>query len=107
MLLESSSLIFLIKKINILQSYKYQEEYQKALEEFHAASQLDPSWTDPATEEKALLTYLDNVVALTQQRVRTACCLPLTERAVLSEDLLALHCIHKFTKLNRNTVLFA
>ncbi|KAK7114758.1 tetratricopeptide repeat protein 5-like isoform X2 [Littorina saxatilis] len=53
---------------NRAMSYKYQEEYQQALEGFHTASQLDPSWTDPLTEEKALLTYLDNIVTLTEKR---------------------------------------
>ena len=53
----------------IVQSYKYQEEYQKALEEFHMAGQLDPSWNDPGVEEKAILTYLDNVVTLSHRRV--------------------------------------
>nr|KAG5707484.1 hypothetical protein BaRGS_011988 [Batillaria attramentaria] len=49
-------------------SYKYQEEYQLALSEFHVASQLDPSWEDAQAEEKSLLAYLDNVVALTKAK---------------------------------------
>ncbi|XP_076448963.1 tetratricopeptide repeat protein 5-like [Babylonia areolata] len=53
---------------NRAMSYKYQEEYQKALEEFDLAAQLDPSWSDPGMEEKALLTYLDSVVTLTQKQ---------------------------------------
>lgn len=52
-----------------MQSYKYQEEYQLALDGFSLAAQLDPSWENAETEERALLTFLDNVVTLTKNNV--------------------------------------
>lgn len=51
------------------QAYKYEENYPQALAGFSRASQLDPSWPDPQTQEAHLLTFLSNVKELTQAKV--------------------------------------
>ncbi|KAJ8676584.1 hypothetical protein QAD02_012371, partial [Eretmocerus hayati] len=40
---------------------KYQEEYKLALESFHKAKLLDPTWETPSEKQLELLKYLDNV----------------------------------------------
>lgn len=49
-------------------AYKYEENYPQALAGFSRASQLDPSWPDPQTQEAHLLTFLSNVKELTQAK---------------------------------------
>ncbi|BFZ12632.1 hypothetical protein BsWGS_15671 [Bradybaena similaris] len=39
-------------------TYKYQEDYQKAIDGFSLASQLDPSWMEAKVKETELLNYL-------------------------------------------------
>jgi hypothetical protein len=41
-----------------MQTYKYQEDYQKALDGFSVSAQLDPSWMEAKTKETELLNYL-------------------------------------------------
>jgi len=45
---------------------KYEEEFLSALLSFSAASALDPTWPDPATQAQQLLRYLQDIVTLTQ-----------------------------------------
>lgn len=40
---------------------KYQEEYKLALESFHQATLLDPTWETPSEKQEDLLKYLNNV----------------------------------------------
>ena len=54
------------------QAYKYQEEYQLSLEGFHRAQQLDPSWTDPQSHLKELVTLLTTIVDLSKAKVCAA-----------------------------------
>ncbi|KAL5022265.1 hypothetical protein ScPMuIL_001420 [Solemya velum] len=49
-------------------AYKYQEDYQSALEGFSRAAQLDPGWDEPTDCEKKLITYLTNVTELTNNK---------------------------------------
>lgn len=51
--------------------YKYQEEYQLALEGFARAGALDPSWPEPASMEKQVLAYLQQVSDLISTKVST------------------------------------
>ncbi|KAK6185969.1 hypothetical protein SNE40_008094 [Patella caerulea] len=51
-------------------AYKYQEDYQLALEEFTQASQLDPSWSEPRDREKQLISYLNKVSELKDSKGR-------------------------------------
>ncbi|CAL1537563.1 unnamed protein product [Lymnaea stagnalis] len=47
-------------------TYKYQEDYQKALEGFSTASQLDPSWVEAKTKEADLLTHLCEIQSMVE-----------------------------------------
>ncbi|ESO82669.1 hypothetical protein LOTGIDRAFT_229738 [Lottia gigantea] len=49
---------------NRANAYKYQEDYQAALEGLTKASLLDPSWSEPKDREKQLIAYLTNVKQL-------------------------------------------
>lgn len=53
----------------ILQAFKYEEDYQSALEGFSMASKLDPTWPEPIEHEKHLMAFLSNVSELTQSKV--------------------------------------
>ncbi|XP_058789321.1 tetratricopeptide repeat protein 5-like [Phymastichus coffea] len=46
---------------NKAMTLKYQEEYKLALESFHQASLLDPTWDTPRDKQNELLKYLNNV----------------------------------------------
>lgn len=45
---------------------KYEEDFLSALTSFSAASALDPTWPDPATQAQQLVRYLQDIVNLTQ-----------------------------------------
>ena len=47
---------------------KYEEDFLSALTSFSAASALDPTWPDPATQAKQLMRYLQDIVTLTHQK---------------------------------------
>merc|ERR1712142_71224 len=49
-------------------AYKYQEEYQKALEGFSKAMTLDAGWTEPLGQETRLLDYLSRLTTLQNSR---------------------------------------
>ncbi|KAK3579170.1 hypothetical protein CHS0354_022707 [Potamilus streckersoni] len=49
---------------NRAMAYKYQEEYQLALEGFNLAARLDPSWSEPTEQENKLMVFLTNVTEL-------------------------------------------
>ncbi|XP_076109796.1 tetratricopeptide repeat protein 5-like [Mytilus galloprovincialis] len=49
-------------------AFKYEEDYQAAVEGFSMASKLDPTWTEPGEHEKNLMSYLTNLRDLTEQK---------------------------------------
>ncbi|WAR11624.1 TTC5-like protein [Mya arenaria] len=48
--------------------YKFEENYQAALEGYAHAALLDPGWTDPNVQEQRLLTYLASVAEMVQAK---------------------------------------
>lgn len=44
-----------------MQTLKYEEEFELALECFNKAMQYDPEWEPPKTREKQLLKYLTSI----------------------------------------------
>ena len=57
--------------IQILQVDKYQEKYLEALEGFALAGALDPTWDEPPDKETQIISYLDKVAELTENKVNT------------------------------------
>ncbi|XP_049765526.1 tetratricopeptide repeat protein 5-like [Schistocerca cancellata] len=49
-------------------AYKYEEEYNLALESFSKAQSLEPTWDDPRLKERQLLKYLENVQDLVKHK---------------------------------------
>lgn len=49
-------------------AYKYEEDYQAALDGFSMASKLDPTWKEPGEHEQHLITYLTNLTELTETK---------------------------------------
>ncbi|KAK0046408.1 tetratricopeptide repeat protein 5 [Biomphalaria pfeifferi] len=49
-------------------AYQYQEEFQKALDGYWTASQLDPSWSEATTKETELVHYLSDCQTLTESK---------------------------------------
>ncbi|CAG2250322.1 Tetratricopeptide repeat protein 5 [Mytilus edulis] len=49
-------------------AFKYEEDYQAAVDGFSMASKLDPTWTEPGEHEKNLMSYLTNLRDLTEQK---------------------------------------
>ena len=45
---------------------KYEEDFLSALTSFSAASALDPTWPDPASQAQQLVRYLQDIVNLSQ-----------------------------------------
>ena len=45
---------------------KYEEEFFAALQSFSAASELDPTWTEPNIQTVRLLKYLRDILTLSQ-----------------------------------------
>lgn len=50
-------------------AYKYQEEYQKALEGFSKAMALDAGWMEPQEQEMRLMDYLSRLTTLQSSQV--------------------------------------
>lgn len=50
-------------------AYKYQEEYQKALEGFSKAMALDAGWVEPQEQEMRLMDYLSRLTTLQSSQV--------------------------------------
>ncbi|XP_045192909.1 tetratricopeptide repeat protein 5-like isoform X3 [Mercenaria mercenaria] len=53
---------------NRASAYKFEEDFQKALEGFSHASLLDPSWKAPETQERQLLSYLTSVTQMIEAK---------------------------------------
>ena len=55
--------------ICFLQAYRYQEEYELALDGFGKAAVLDPEWNDPKEERRKLENYLRNTQKYIEEKV--------------------------------------
>lgn len=49
--------------------YKFEENFQAALEGFSHAAMLDPGWKEPTLQEQRLLTYLASVAEMVDEKV--------------------------------------
>lgn len=54
------------------QVYKFEENFQAALEGFSHAALLDPGWKEPLVQEQRLLSYLASVTEMIDEKV----CIP-------------------------------
>jgi len=50
--------------------FKFEENFQAALDGFLHASLLDPGWKEPLIQEQRLLTYLANVAEMVDAKVQ-------------------------------------
>ena len=53
----------------MFQALKYQEDYELALQGFHRAKTLDPTWNEPGEEETKLKSYLSRLQTLVYAKV--------------------------------------
>ncbi|XP_033753978.1 tetratricopeptide repeat protein 5-like [Pecten maximus] len=53
---------------NRAMAYKYQEEYQSALDGFDSAAWMDPSWPEPRIKEQELMSFLRKTTELTETK---------------------------------------
>jgi hypothetical protein len=53
----------------LFKAFKFEEDFQKALEGFSHASLLDPSWNAPEAQEKQLCSYLTSVSEMIEAKV--------------------------------------
>jgi hypothetical protein len=53
----------------LFKAFKFEEDFQKALEGFSHASLLDPSWNAPEAQEKQLCSYLTSVSQMIEAKV--------------------------------------
>lgn len=51
------------------QAYKFEEDFQSALEGYSHASLLDPSWSVPESEERQLIAHLNSVKEMIEAKV--------------------------------------
>ena len=60
---------FFSSLIVYLKVYRFEEDFQAALEGFSKASQLDPGWKEPEQQEKSLMNYLTVVTEMIEAKV--------------------------------------